>query len=300
MVMSEKLNALRDKMSPEQRQEMAELIANELNARKNRGSGKAMSNNVSYDELNEIYKQKEEILNRGSHKPDNSMNKTVFSKTSRKLHRGMNFMSSKSVVLFGAIVFFAVCKIVLSFNDADAKKAISTDTQPRAMLSTELDEPAVAEVITESQNDILRSSSSIDRRHTGWSQQEHDLLTQLDSRRVELEKRKVQLDEREANLQAQEEEFVARISELKSLNRKISAIKEENSKAQESRIEQLASVYGSMDPNEAASLISKLDEDIALALLQRMPDKRMGQILSLMERSRAIELTKSLTNGGGV
>jgi flagellar motility protein MotE (MotC chaperone) len=51
-----------------------------------------------------------------------------------------------------------------------------------------------------------------------------------------------------------------------------------------------------MAPKEAAILIAKLEPEIALSLLERMPGKRMGQILSLMDPARAIELTKGLSD----
>ena len=50
-----------------------------------------------------------------------------------------------------------------------------------------------------------------------------------------------------------------------------------------------------MAPTEAAPLIAKLDDEIGLTLLERMPEKRLGQILSSMNQDRAIELTKRLT-----
>ena len=44
----------------------------------------------------------------------------------------------------------------------------------------------------------------------------------------------------------------------------------------------------SMAPNEAAPLIAKLDEKTALALLKKLPSKRMGQVLSAMDPDKAV------------
>ncbi|MCB0358142.1 MAG: hypothetical protein KDD44_00845 [Bdellovibrionales bacterium] len=130
------------------------------------------------------------------------------------------------------------------------------------------------------------------------SESERQLLTDLDARRVELEKRRENLERREQEVAAQESELVARLTELRTLTRTLQENRKQLNHRYEARMEQLANVYGSMAPSEAAPLIAKLDDTIALALLQRMPGKRMGQILSLMEQQRAIELTKMITERG--
>lgn len=124
---------------------------------------------------------------------------------------------------------------------------------------------------------------------------ERELLTELDARRVELEKRKTQLDDRENQIREQSRALQERLGELRILTAKLSESRKESENQHDARMEQLSQVYSSMAPNEAAPLIAKLDERIALALLKRMPGKRMGQILSAMEQDRAVQLTKELT-----
>ena len=124
---------------------------------------------------------------------------------------------------------------------------------------------------------------------------EAKILTELDGRRVELERRKGQLDKREAELAVQSQALNERMAELKGLVTRLSDVRHEKDQQYDARMEQLANVYGAMDPKEAAPLISKLDLDIAIPLLERLPGKRMGQILAMMDKDRAIELTKRLT-----
>ena len=124
---------------------------------------------------------------------------------------------------------------------------------------------------------------------------EAKILTELDTRRVELERRKGQLDKREAELAAQASALNERMAELKGLVARLSDVRRERDQQADARMEQLANVYGAMDPKEAAPLISRLDVDISIPLLERLPGKRMGQILAMMDRDRAIELTKRLT-----
>jgi len=128
-----------------------------------------------------------------------------------------------------------------------------------------------------------------------WSAQEKDILTQLDSRRVELEKRRDALDRREQEVKNQAQALVERLAELRGLTSKLQEFRKEREHKQEGRMAQLANVYGGMDSAEASNLISRLEDPIALELLERMPEKRMGQILGFMEKGRAVDLTRLLT-----
>lgn len=128
------------------------------------------------------------------------------------------------------------------------------------------------------------------------SREEVRLLTSLDARRAELEERNRQLDEREADLKKRDSEFVVRMAEIRELTDKLKVDRERNDKKRENQLGQLANVYGSMNPQEAATLIEKLDSQIALALISRMPEKRIGQILALMSPERALSITRMLSN----
>lgn len=128
-----------------------------------------------------------------------------------------------------------------------------------------------------------------------YTPSEKELLTQLDARRVELEHRKDALDRRDQELKNQAQVITERLAELRGLTAKLSELRKERENKQEGRLAQLANVYGAMEPGEAANLISRLDDSIALELLERMPEKRMGQVLSFMEKGRAVDLTKMLT-----
>ncbi len=86
-----------------------------------------------------------------------------------------------------------------------------------------------------------------------------------------------------------------RLSELKELTERLKLDREKGDKQRNTQLDQLANVYGSMNPPEAAHLLEQLDIQVALSLIERMPEKRIGQILSLMNASRALELTNLLS-----
>jgi flagellar motility protein MotE (MotC chaperone) len=126
------------------------------------------------------------------------------------------------------------------------------------------------------------------------------LLKQLDIRRAELERRRERLDAKELELDNRDEEYAVKITELRELTQQLESARQKNLRKKVEQIEQLAKVYTSMNPPEAAALIQQLDPQIAIALLERMPDKRMAQILSLMTADKALMFTKMLTGRYGI
>lgn len=128
-------------------------------------------------------------------------------------------------------------------------------------------------------------------------QVEMKTLTSLDQRRVELEERARRLDERESDISKRDKEYAVRVTELRELTDKLKIDRDKNEKKKSVQLDQLANVYGAMNPQEAAQLIEQLDVTIALPLLQRLPEKRMGQILPLMSPERALAMTKMLSSG---
>lgn len=128
-----------------------------------------------------------------------------------------------------------------------------------------------------------------------WSKEEVKVLTALDSRRVELEERGARIEQRESDFVAKERELALRLTELKELSEKLKVEREKGDKQRGSQLEQLANVYGSMNPPEAAHLLEQLDIQVSLSLIERMPEKRIGQILALMNPQRALELTNMLS-----
>lgn len=144
---------------------------------------------------------------------------------------------------------------------------------------------------------VEEAQAVIVRPPTGpqWSKEEAKLLTALDSRRVEMEERSTRLEQRETEFAAKERELAVRLTELKELTEKLKLERVKGDKQKSAQLDQLANVYGSMNPPEAAHLLEQLDIQVSLALIERMPEKRMGQILALMNPQRALELTNLLS-----
>lgn len=127
------------------------------------------------------------------------------------------------------------------------------------------------------------------------SAEEKKILMALDDRRASLEERARKLDQQQRDLERRDQESAARMTELREMTNTLKLDRDKSEKKRSTQIEQLANVYGSMDPKEAASLIEQLDITIALGLLQKMPEKRIAQILALMTPERALAITKMLS-----
>lgn len=134
-------------------------------------------------------------------------------------------------------------------------------------------------------------------RHEGpdWSKEEVKVLTALDHRRAELEERSARLEQKEGELASRDRDVAVKLSELKELTDRLKIEREKGERQRNGQLDQLANVYGSMNPPEAAHLLEQLDIQVSLSLIQRMPEKRMAQILALMSPQRALELTNLLS-----
>lgn len=188
------------------------------------------------------------------------------------------------IAALGLVCTFAAMKVLWSILEASGVAGVETAhaTFDRAQAIT---------------NSPITTSVSSGPRSAGaeFTREELAVLTALDHRRVELEARARRLDDRERDLEKRDREFLARQTELKELTDKLQADRNKQEKKRSTQIEQLANVYGSMNPPEAATLIEQLDVHIALELLERMPEKRIGQILALMSRERALTITRLLS-----
>ncbi|MEZ4755122.1 MAG: hypothetical protein R3A13_12635 [Bdellovibrionota bacterium] len=128
-----------------------------------------------------------------------------------------------------------------------------------------------------------------------YSKEEVKVLKALDSRRIELQERNERIERKEQELDSRDRAFAAKLTELRELTERLNIEREKDQRKKSGKLEQLANVYGSMNPEEAAQLMEQLDVTIALSLIQRMPEKRIGQILAMMSPERALVLTKMLS-----
>lgn len=304
----ERLKKIIGKANPAKRKDIADLLETEIKRRgisSNSASPLAIKKPSTYgrsgvqqhqSEMHDMYNEIESKMH--------SSKKASIAKKSRRLRREAKVNSRKlqqlgtsigktafeygkslstNSILIGSVVLLGALKLGLSVGlIPQAKEAVAQSRKPI--------------VLEEIQNVTLLEQAPVTKVSGSWTETDKQILSELDARRVELEKRREELEKKEQMLGLQAETLASRLAELRGLTSKLKEFRKQKDSLYEARLEQLANVYGSMAPNEAAPLIAKLEDDIGLSLLERMPGKRMGQILSMMPSERAIELTKSLTD----
>lgn len=312
------LELLKSQMSKEQISDMAEIVSNEIKRREsmntyNRSHGakaadksnvrsSRIGNSLGAEDLRDVYAEVNQKVQQkkvqdlearlGKVKNERLKNERLQNQQSPARRAAFSErLSLWNLALVLGVVALAGAKIFLSDGSAKPQTA-SLSTEEQAAESFSLPKDSVGKRTAE----LSGARASLSNSAPGvWSPAEVKLLTELDSRRVELDNRESQLDQKESELKIQTQALAERTAELKSLSNKISQVRKEKDSQYEARMEQLATVYGTMAPNEAAPLVEKLDESTALALLKRMPNKRMAQILSAMPAERAVALTKTLS-----
>ncbi len=149
---------------------------------------------------------------------------------------------------------------------------------------------SVAEASMSSPMQLAKATSQ-----QGYTREEVKVLRSLDARREELQERGEKLDAREEDIERMERAFAAKLTQLRELTAKLEDERGQNDRKRKGRMEQLANVYGSMNPQEASKLMEQLDITIAVELLEVMPEKRIGQILASMTPERALVITRMLS-----
>ncbi len=121
---------------------------------------------------------------------------------------------------------------------------------------------------------------------TGVSEKER----QLAEREVALKLKEQELNRLSAKLDARMREFSAA---RKSMETTLSTRK----KADNERYRKMLKLYKAMRPEEAAGLIDKLDEDIAIELLNQMDTKTAAKLIPLLDRKRVLKWTRASLKG---
>lgn len=147
-------------------------------------------------------------------------------------------------------------------------------------------EPVAEENATEDITEQFLSSTP--------TRKEIEYLQKLSKRRAELDRRKRQLDDREKLLEAVELRIVERTNSLKKIKETIEAALAKHAKREKAQLDSLVKIYSAMKPKEAAQIFNSLDDDVLLAIVENMKEKKMGAILAKMSLDKAKKLTVSL------
>ncbi len=110
-----------------------------------------------------------------------------------------------------------------------------------------------------------------------------------------IRKKENELDRRERDLKVLKNEIEKRIEELKALEERLKGPLSKAKKESEERFRHLVGVYSSMEPQRAALLLEKMDEDTVVRIFSAMKSKKVAKILSFMEEEKAARISGRLS-----
>ena len=126
------------------------------------------------------------------------------------------------------------------------------------------------------------------------TRKEIEYLQKLAKRRVELERRSMALDDREKLLEAVELRIIERTNSLKKIKETIDVALKKHAKREKAQLDSLVKIYSSMKAKDAAQIFDSLEEDVLIAIVENMKEKKMGAILAKMNINKAKKLTVKL------
>lgn len=123
---------------------------------------------------------------------------------------------------------------------------------------------------------------------------EWDLLQQLSTRRDALDQRERTIEQREALLSVAERRVEEKVAELEALRGEIETLLHQADSQSEEQLKELASIYESMRPADAAAIFNGLDLEVLIAVLERMRGQKSAAVLAGMNPERARQVTTEL------
>lgn len=121
-----------------------------------------------------------------------------------------------------------------------------------------------------------------------------DLLEAVRQRGADLDQREQVMTARETALKALEKTVADEVTRLEALGRGGSG--PAAAAAAGTPGVGVTKIYETMKPDEAGPIFDKLDDATATAILGHMKERQIGSILAAMNRDRAVQLTKLLSN----
>ena len=109
------------------------------------------------------------------------------------------------------------------------------------------------------------------------------------------EKRKIDLDQKTIELTQREQRINYEKDSLNTVKRELDLLIGQREGLEQERIQKLAKVCEGMRPEDAAPIISQLDDQTIVEIFLQMDDRRVARILGEMPIDRATEITQRLS-----
>jgi len=122
-----------------------------------------------------------------------------------------------------------------------------------------------------------------------------EVLDALKSKERAMERREKSIDDREEDLRRVEEDLQGRLDDLTAMRDELRTLLEDADGEREERVAGFVKMVESMRPAQAATMVSELEDDLAVDVLERMNKGKAGKMLSKMDPNKAASLAEQLT-----
>lgn len=116
----------------------------------------------------------------------------------------------------------------------------------------------------------------------------------INQRMAALRAEEKRINQKRLLLQSIEKEISRKLADLTALRNEIRAETERRKIAEDQKVKHLIKAFSAMKPQSAASLIEKLDHNLAVELLSKMKGDQVGQILSYVKIEKAAKISEGL------
>jgi len=124
-----------------------------------------------------------------------------------------------------------------------------------------------------------------------------ELEQQIEQRRLEIAREEQGLETLRRSLEAAKQEILDEKAQLEALRQQVEEQAARRDKLVDERLQQISRVYAAMKPREAAQALEGMEDDMAIAILERLQGRVVGKIFDLMPKDRVRELTRRLEAG---
>ncbi|MCZ6513203.1 MAG: hypothetical protein O6857_04675 [Nitrospinae bacterium] len=120
------------------------------------------------------------------------------------------------------------------------------------------------------------------------------LLEMIERKNRELKKREEEQLLKEKNLQALEQKVLADLQKIEEALARTEAMLGIKKDLIEKNVKSLVKAYSNMKPVQAASLLERMDEDIAIIIISRMKSRVAGKVLGAMKTRIAKDISEKI------
>lgn len=118
------------------------------------------------------------------------------------------------------------------------------------------------------------------------------LRTAIDEQKADSAGRQNRLREAEAVLAATEARVGTQIQRLNGVKREVEALMTQRSTLQQEDLKRMVAIYEAMKPRDAARILTDMETDIVVDVLDRIAERRAAPILAEMADAKAREVTR--------